>query len=65
MANIIKSQEDILAKLRIEALNPMQIEAVSVIKKNINTILLSPTGTGKTLAFSLPSMIFFCIVTKI
>ena len=54
MANIIKSQEDILAKLRIEALNPMQIEAVSVIKKNINTILLSPTGTGKTLAFSLP-----------
>jgi superfamily II DNA/RNA helicase len=54
MANIIKTQEDILAKLQIEALNPMQIEAVSVIKKNTNTILLSPTGTGKTLAFSLP-----------
>ena len=54
MANIIKTQEDILAKLQIEALNPMQVEAVAVIKKNTNTILLSPTGTGKTLAFSLP-----------
>lgn len=54
MANIIKTQEDILAKLQIEALNPMQIEAISVVKKNTNTILLSPTGTGKTLAFSLP-----------
>ena len=32
MANIIKTQEDILAKLQIEALNPMQIEAVAVIK---------------------------------
>jgi superfamily II DNA/RNA helicase len=54
MANIIKTQQDILEKLQIEALNPMQIEAVSVIEKNANTILLSPTGTGKTLAFSLP-----------
>ena len=54
MANSIKTQEDILEKLQIEALNPMQEEATSVIEKNNNTILLSPTGTGKTLAFSLP-----------
>lgn len=54
MANNIKNQEDILAKLNITALNPMQEEAVSVIETTTNTILLSPTGTGKTLAFCLP-----------
>lgn len=54
MANSIKSQEDILAKLNIHALNPMQEEAVSIIETTTNTILLSPTGTGKTLAFLLP-----------
>ena len=32
----------------------MQEEAIKVIKENTNVILLSPTGTGKTLAFSLP-----------
>ena len=54
MANRIKEQQDILAKLNIHALNPMQEEAISVIASNTNTILLSPTGTGKTLAFLLP-----------
>ncbi|GAA4937028.1 DEAD/DEAH box helicase [Algibacter agarivorans] len=54
MANSIKNQQDILAKLNIHALNPMQEEAVSVIETTTNTIILSPTGTGKTLAFSLP-----------
>lgn len=54
MANDIKNQQDILAKLNIHVLNPMQEEAVSVIEKTANTILLSPTGTGKTLAFLLP-----------
>ena len=54
MANSIKNQQDILAKLNIQALNPMQEEAVPVIEETTNTILLSPTGTGKTLAFSLP-----------
>jgi|TARA_B110000908_G_scaffold35414_1_gene42466 superfamily II DNA/RNA helicase len=54
MANTIKDQQDILAKLNIHALNPMQEEAISVIESNTNTILLSPTGTGKTLAFLLP-----------
>jgi len=54
MANSIKNQQDILIKLNIHALNPMQEEAISVIETTTNTILLSPTGTGKTLAFSLP-----------
>lgn len=54
MANNIKSQQDILAKLNIYALNPMQEEALQAIEDNVNTILLSPTGTGKTLAFLLP-----------
>lgn len=54
MANTIKDQEEILQKLSINQLNPMQLEAIATIKKNTNTVLLSPTGTGKTLAFSLP-----------
>ncbi|WP_341220612.1 DEAD/DEAH box helicase [Polaribacter atrinae] len=58
MANNIKSQQDILAKLQIEELNQMQKEAIATIHKNDNVILLSPTGTGKTLAFSLPLLEF-------
>ena len=54
MANSIRDQEAILAKLNIYELNPMQEQAIKVIKENTNVILLSPTGTGKTLAFSLP-----------
>jgi len=54
MANSIKEQKDILKKLNINALNPMQEKAISVISETTNTILLSPTGTGKTLAFLLP-----------
>ncbi|HDZ15196.1 hypothetical protein LCGC14_0670920 [marine sediment metagenome] len=54
MANIIRSQHDILGKLRIAALNAMQEEAIATIGKSANTVLLSPTGTGKTLAFLLP-----------
>ena len=54
MANSIKEQQDILTKLNIHVLNPMQEEAISVIDTTTNTILLSPTGTGKTLAFLLP-----------
>ncbi|WP_139957997.1 DEAD/DEAH box helicase [Flavicella sediminum] len=54
MANTIKEQEEILAKLNIHTLNPMQEEALEVMRNNTNSILLSPTGTGKTLAFLLP-----------
>jgi len=54
MANNIKEQKDILSKLNIQQLNPMQEEAIAVIEKTANTIVLSPTGTGKTLAFLLP-----------
>jgi len=54
MANLIKEQQEILDKLKIYQLNPMQKEALSVIEDATNTVLLSPTGTGKTLAFLLP-----------
>ena len=55
----IKNQAAILEKLNISALNPMQEEALSVIKANTNTVILSPTGTGKTLAFLLPLLQFY------
>ncbi len=54
MANTIKSQQDILTKLNIHELHPMQEQAISVIESTTNTLLLSPTGSGKTLAFLLP-----------
>ena len=54
MANIIREQHQILDKLKIYELNPMQEEAIPLIEKTANTILLSPTGSGKTLAFLLP-----------
>lgn len=54
MANIIKEQQHILDKLSIEKLNEMQKEAEIAISTNNNCVLLSPTGTGKTLAFLLP-----------
>ena len=46
-----KNQEAILAKLGIAELNAMQVAALETIEKSTETILLSPTGTGKTLAF--------------
>jgi superfamily II DNA/RNA helicase len=54
MSNIIRNHENILSKLNIEKLNPMQEEAKLAIHSNPNVVLLSPTGTGKTLAFLLP-----------
>ena len=54
MANYIKSEEEILNKLKITKLNAMQKDAAKAINSSKNTILLSPTGTGKTLAFLLP-----------
>ncbi len=49
-----KNQAGILSKLGIERLNPMQEEAKLAIHASNEVILLSPTGTGKTLAFLLP-----------
>jgi superfamily II DNA/RNA helicase len=54
MATDIKTQKEILDKLNIKALNPMQEEALLAITSTANTVLLSPTGTGKTVAFLLP-----------
>lgn len=54
MSNTKKDQTEILEKLGIEKLNPMQEEAAEAISSNSSVILLSPTGTGKTLAFLLP-----------
>ena len=46
--------ESFLDKFEITALNPMQEEAILAIRKKSDLVLLSPTGTGKTLAFLLP-----------
>ena len=45
---------DILSRLNIEELNPMQQASIEANKTNNNLILLSDTGTGKTLAYLLP-----------
>ncbi|WP_163717411.1 DEAD/DEAH box helicase [Mangrovibacterium lignilyticum] len=54
MSKSIKNQKNILAKLNIAQLNPMQEEAQLAIHSNAEVVLLSPTGSGKTLAFMLP-----------
>lgn len=56
MANTIKSQSEILSKLGITTLNAMQEEALLAISSSPNTVLLSPTGSGKTVAFLLPTL---------
>lgn len=54
MPEIYKDQQAILEKLGIENLNPMQLAAQQAITSHDEIVLLSPTGTGKTLAFLLP-----------
>jgi len=49
-----KDKEAILKKLGIPALNAMQEAAHEAIASCEEVVLLSPTGTGKTLAFLLP-----------
>ncbi len=49
-----KDLSTLLNKFGITELNPMQKESRITIKKKSNMVLLSPTGTGKTLAFLLP-----------
>jgi len=53
MLDTIKNKKEILKKLNIEKLNPMQEETGKAISSFNEVILLSPTGTGKTLAFLL------------
>ncbi len=48
------SLETILSSLQISALNEMQLAAMSTIAEHNHVQLISPTGTGKTLAFLLP-----------
>jgi len=52
-----KNKEAILLKLGITALNNMQKEAHEAILSNKEIVLISPTGTGKTLAFLLPTIL--------
>ena len=49
-----KNQKQILSKLGIKRLNDMQEATQLAIHSSKEVILLSPTGTGKTLAFLLP-----------
>jgi superfamily II DNA/RNA helicase len=43
-----------LEKMKIAELNAMQKQSIDACKKHASVLLLSPTGTGKTLAFLLP-----------
>lgn len=47
-------QQTIMQKLGIDQLNPMQRDAHKAISTKENILLLSPTGSGKTVAFLLP-----------
>jgi len=48
------STDSILAKLKIKSLNEMQESSIAAINEHNNVLLLSATGTGKTLAYLLP-----------
>ncbi|QKZ13770.1 DEAD/DEAH box helicase [Spirosoma sp. KUDC1026] len=48
--------DQLLANLGITALNPMQLAAQQAIQTTTDTILIAPTGSGKTVAFLLPML---------
>ncbi len=48
------SESQVLENLGIEKLNDMQIAAIAAFEKESDIVLISPTGTGKTLGFLLP-----------
>ena len=54
MTNQIKNQDEILNKMGIDELNPMQNQAIEALDSSPKVLILSPTGTGKTLAYLLP-----------
>ena len=53
---MLQNTDTILANLKISSLNDMQQAAAETIANTKNTILLSPTGSGKTIAFLLPAL---------
>ena len=54
MNEITKIQESALRSMGVTSLNAMQQAAIGHCRSNGDMVLLSPTGTGKTLAFLLP-----------
>jgi superfamily II DNA/RNA helicase len=54
MQHTTASVESILSKLKIDALNEMQLASIETISTKNNVVLLSNTGSGKTLGFLLP-----------
>lgn len=54
MTTISTQIAQVLAKLNIASLNPMQEAAIDAWKEGNDLVLLSPTGSGKTLAYLLP-----------
>jgi superfamily II DNA/RNA helicase len=51
--NQLVNQNTIVQKLGIQSLNPMQIETIEKFNTHESLVLLSPTGSGKTIAFLL------------
>lgn len=48
------STDTILSRLNIKSLNEMQLASIEAIDQNKNILLLSATGSGKTIAYLLP-----------
>ena len=46
--------DPILSRLKIKALNEMQLASIAAVDRHDNLLLLSATGSGKTLAYLLP-----------
>ncbi|MGN6437306.1 MAG: DEAD/DEAH box helicase [Agriterribacter sp.] len=59
MKSTVPSTEDILSKLKIDALNDMQLATIQAVEQHNNVVLLSATGSGKTLAFLFPLLQLF------
>jgi ATP-independent RNA helicase DbpA len=54
MENQLMKTDSILESLKIKALNKMQLDTQIALQDHNNLVLLSNTGTGKTLAFLIP-----------
>lgn len=59
------SIENILSNLKIDALNDMQLASIEANKTHKDVILLSATGSGKTLGFLLPALDVIDIESKL